>query len=176
MVLKESLIKLLKEKSISKVTVKEICALADINRSTFYTHYSDPFDLLNQIEEEIIADMNETLTTFQYNKEEDKLQMIEQIIEYAAANSEICTTLFNEHSDSSFKKRVMLVASERTVKNWLSLYSIDSDISAYASIFAISGSINVLENWLNNGMDKTPREIAELINDLTDKGLSYLDK
>ena len=168
--------KLLKEKSISTVTVKEICAIADINRSTFYSHFSDQFDLLNQIEEEIIEDMNETLMAFHYNQDEESLQMTERIVEYVAENSDVCRTLFSEHGDSSFKKRVMMVASEHTVKNWLSIYPIDSEISEYVSIFAISGSIHVLENWLKNGMDKTPKEIAEIINNLTNRGLSYLEK
>ncbi|MCS0542790.1 TetR/AcrR family transcriptional regulator, partial [Aeromonas veronii] len=57
MVLKGSLMKLLKEKPIATITVKEICEVADINRSTFYAHYSDQFDLLKKIEEEIIEDM-----------------------------------------------------------------------------------------------------------------------
>ncbi|WP_331490816.1 TetR/AcrR family transcriptional regulator [Aquibacillus rhizosphaerae] len=166
--------KLLKEKSISTVTVKEICTLADINRSTFYSHYMDQFDLLNQIEEEIIADMNETLTSYNYNQDDQTLQMTEKIVEYVAENSDVCTTLFSEHGDSGFKKRVMMVASDHTVKNWLSAYPIDSEISEYVSIFTISGSIHILENWLKNGMDKTPKEIAELINNLTNKGLSYL--
>lgn len=146
MVLKESLMKLLKEKSISTVTVKEICVLADINRSTFYSHYLDQFDLLNQIEGEIIADMNETLTA-NYKQDEETLQMTEKIVEYVAKNSDVCATLFSEHGDSSFKKRVMMVASEYTVKTWLSIYPIDSEISEYVSMFAVSGSIHVLENW-----------------------------
>ncbi|WP_416151666.1 TetR/AcrR family transcriptional regulator [Salipaludibacillus sp. HK11] len=176
MVLKESLMKLLKVKSISTVTVKEICALADINRSTFYSHYQDQFDLLNQIEEEIIEDMNETLTAYNFNQDEETLKMIEKIVEYVAENSDVCSTLFNEHGDSSFKKRIMKVASEHTVKNALSIYPIDSEISEYVSIFAISGSIHLLENWLKNGMDKPPKEMAELISNLTNKGLSYLQE
>lgn len=175
MILKESLMDVLKEKSISTVTVKEICARADINRSTFYAHFSDHFDLLNQIEEEIIADMNETLLTFHYNQDEETLQMVKRIVEYVAENSDVCTTLFSEHGDASFKKRVMEVAGEHTVKHALSIYPIDSEISEYVSIFAVSGSINILESWLKNGMDKTPSEIAELINNLTNKGLSYLE-
>ncbi|WP_338121478.1 hypothetical protein [Halalkalibacterium halodurans] len=38
MVLKESLMKLMQEKPLSNITIKEICDLADINRSTFYSH------------------------------------------------------------------------------------------------------------------------------------------
>lgn len=168
--------KLLKDKPISSVTVKEICVLADINRSTFYSHYLDQFDLLNQIEEEIIEDMNETLTSYIYNQNEDTLQVTEKMVEYVAENSDVCATLFSEHGDSSFKKRVMMVASEHTVKNWLSIYPIDSGISEYVSMFAVSGSIHLLENWLKNGMDKSPKELAEIINNLTNKGLSYLQE
>ncbi|MFA7674359.1 MAG: TetR family transcriptional regulator, partial [Clostridia bacterium] len=40
MVLKESFINLLSKKGISNITIKQICEDADINRATFYTHYS----------------------------------------------------------------------------------------------------------------------------------------
>ena len=40
MVLKQSLLKLLKEKPVNKITVKEVCELAQLNRATFYAHYS----------------------------------------------------------------------------------------------------------------------------------------
>ncbi|MBY0099139.1 TetR/AcrR family transcriptional regulator [Mesobacillus maritimus] len=175
MILKESLMKLLKEKPISSITVKELCALADINRSTFYSHYSDQYDLLTQVEEEIIQDMNETLLNYNINQDEESFQMIEKIVEYVAANSDICETLFSENGDPSFKKRVMMLAHDYTVKSWMSSYPVDDSItSEYASLFAISGSIHILEIWLKNGMDKTPKEMAEIINNLTNKGLSSL--
>ena len=36
--LKQALLTLLKEKSVNKITVKEVCALAELNRATFYSH------------------------------------------------------------------------------------------------------------------------------------------
>ena len=36
MVLKQSFLKLLKEKPVNRITVKEVCALAQLNRATFY--------------------------------------------------------------------------------------------------------------------------------------------
>ena len=47
--LKSSLMILLKEKPASKVTVKELCELADINRGTFYYHYTDIFDMIKTL-------------------------------------------------------------------------------------------------------------------------------
>ncbi|MFC0560572.1 TetR/AcrR family transcriptional regulator [Halalkalibacter alkalisediminis] len=166
--------KLLKKKHISKITVKEICELADINRSTFYSHYSDQFEFLNKIEEEIIEDMNLTLSTYNFTKEEEALQMTEKILEYIAANREIFQTLLSEHSDTSFQKRAMEITHQFTMKNWMAINILDPKISEYISMFVVSGSIHVIKSWLDNGMDKTPQELAEIINNLTNKGLSSL--
>ncbi len=44
--IKQILIHLLKQKELEKITVTELCELADINRSTFYSHYCDIYELL----------------------------------------------------------------------------------------------------------------------------------
>src|SRR5699024_12575379 len=66
MVLKQRLMELLKEKQMSKITVKEICALADVNRSTLYAHYTNHFDLLIQIENEFIDDMTMYMQAYKF--------------------------------------------------------------------------------------------------------------
>ena len=50
MVLKKALLELMQHKPVNKITVKEICERAELNRATFYAHYSDCFDLLESIE------------------------------------------------------------------------------------------------------------------------------
>ena len=61
MVLKQSFLKLLKEKPVNKITVKEVCALAQLNRATFYAHYSDCFALMESIENELIDAFEKSL-------------------------------------------------------------------------------------------------------------------
>src|SRR5699024_4345599 len=164
MVLKDSLIDLLKIKPISGITVKEICQLADINRSTFYTHYNDQFDLLEQIEKELIDDLNTYLNQYNFEQEEEALQMTEKLLEYVVSKQEICQTLLNKNGDHSFERRVMDVARPFLIQNWMDNNEIDPGISDYASTFLISGSIYVIKHWLANSMDKSPKQIAELIN------------
>lgn len=41
--------KLLEEKDIQKITVKEICGDAHINRSTFYNHFEDVYGVLEKM-------------------------------------------------------------------------------------------------------------------------------
>ncbi|WP_100372887.1 TetR/AcrR family transcriptional regulator [Bacillus sp. FJAT-45037] len=174
MVLKDSLMMLLKQKQISSITVKEICELADINRSTFYSHYSDQFDLLYRIEEEILEDMNQTLSHYNFNKEEEALQMTEKILEYVAENRDVCQTLLSEHGDTNFQNKVMMITYEFTMKSWLEINKSDQKVSEYISLYVISGSLHVIKNWLNNGMDKSPKQLAEIINEFTNNGLASL--
>ena len=54
MVIQQTFLELLQKKPISKITVTEICEIAGINRATFYKHYMDPYDLLEQFENEAI--------------------------------------------------------------------------------------------------------------------------
>ena len=58
-VLKESLLEILKERPIERVTVKEICDRADINRSTFYVHYGSPQELFDSIKLDLFHEIKE---------------------------------------------------------------------------------------------------------------------
>lgn len=171
MVVKDTLMQLLKERTISAITVKEICAHAEINRSTFYAHYSDQFDLLEQIETEIIEEMFTYLSQYNFDKEDETLQMTEKLLEYIVTKQDVCQTLFKENGDTSFQQKVMNVAHQFLMKNW-AVDNLNEDNSEYLTTFIISGSIYVMKSWLYNGMDKTPKEMAELINNLINKGLA----
>ena len=54
-VIRDALFELMKEKDMSKITVKELCEKADVNRSTFYSYYSDIYDLHRKIIKEFFA-------------------------------------------------------------------------------------------------------------------------
>ena len=53
--IKNAFIELRAGKPLEKITVKELCALALINKSTFYTHYEDIYALSEAIEQETVA-------------------------------------------------------------------------------------------------------------------------
>lgn len=55
--LKRALIELLLKKDISKISIKELCETAGINRSTFYTYYDTQYFLLEEIEDEVLNEL-----------------------------------------------------------------------------------------------------------------------
>ncbi|MBW3111502.1 TetR family transcriptional regulator C-terminal domain-containing protein [Bacillus sp. MCCB 382] len=172
MVLKESLLKLLKKQSISSITIKDICETADINRSTYYAHYANQYELLEEIEEEFIADLTETLGQYNFSKEEEALQMTEKLFEYLAEKRDICETLLSENTDMYFLKKGMVITHEFIFKNWRTDDRIDQETYDYINMFMVSGSIHVIKNWLENGMDKSPGEMAGILHRFINRGLS----
>ena len=64
MVLKKALLELMQHKPVNKITVKEICERAELNRATFYAHYSDCFDLLESIEEELFEQFERSMQSY----------------------------------------------------------------------------------------------------------------
>ena len=54
--IRESFFALLEQKPVEKISVTEICRGADINRGTFYSHYTDPFDLRRSLADELVQD------------------------------------------------------------------------------------------------------------------------
>ena len=57
MLIRKQFTELLAAKPIQSITVRELCERTGINRSTFYNHYRDVYDLLEKIEEEMLAEL-----------------------------------------------------------------------------------------------------------------------
>lgn len=58
MVIRSSLITLLKTKPLKKITEKEICEQSEINRATFYKYYCDVFDLVEKLEQNFLDELS----------------------------------------------------------------------------------------------------------------------
>lgn len=59
--IQEALFALLSEKPINKITIKELADKANINRKTFYAHYTGIEDIVNELEDELIINLREFL-------------------------------------------------------------------------------------------------------------------
>ena len=59
--LRQGLTQLLQTKNINEISVRELSDLVDINRGTFYLHYRDIYDLLDQIEQEMFEQFYQTI-------------------------------------------------------------------------------------------------------------------
>lgn len=171
MVIKESFVRLLEQKPISKISVKEICEAADINRATFYAHFTDPYDLLSHIETEMIDGINQYLRSYDFtDRSRASVEMLAKILEFIKANAKIFNILLNSNGDIQFLQEVVQVIGEQ---HFFALAE-SRDDSEYMFLFFANGCIGMIRKWLKEGMQKPTGELAELILRLSMDGSSAL--
>lgn len=164
MVIKESFIRLLKEKSISKISIKEICEGADVNRATFYAHYSDQYDLLHQIENDLIDDVNAYLSSYNLGGGADmQFEMLVKILEYIKENSDLCDMLLNSNGDIEFQQEIIHVFGQQQLLPTAVSESLNTEDAQYVFLFFANGFIGMIKQWLKDGMEKSAEELAKLM-------------
>lgn len=158
MVIKDTFIALLNEKPVNKVTVKEICTLAEINRATFYKYYSDPFDLLDKIELEMLAQLQSNLKTSPRSFREIFIFILENI----RADGERYRVLASEHGDSKFPGRILSLyyeyIREELGRQFPHLSPIQQEWLYY---FSAQGCCGILERWIVGGMREGTEEVSD---------------
>lgn len=166
MVIRDSLIKLLQDNEIHNITVTDICKEADINRGTFYNYYSDPFDLLQSIEDELFDKILEYLS--EDYLEENKIDVLTKIFELGKENKDLCKILLFKQGDSRILNRVLYIIDNHDIIKFDSkLKYLDKKTFNYMMRFAITGSMGVIKAWLENDLAESPNEIAHIVDNIT---------
>lgn len=163
MVLQDSLIDLIKQKPISKITIKEICENADINRTTFYNHFIDQYDLLHSIEDQTLFYAEERLQRLLKTDKNEAEKIIESILEYFAENSDYIQVLMSEQGDIDFQKKLLRMIYEYcgtipTDKNLANVIN-----NEYFFVFAVNGSIGIIQHWMKAGLQVSAKEMTEIL-------------
>ena len=176
MVLKQSLLELMADRPIGKVSIKEICELSDINRGTFYKHYGDQYDLLNEIHNDLDSEIRATVEK-SLTDSSNGADIIVEIIRCIAAQSSLCKILCGEYGDGEFLKKLMNIAHDQFIEEWKARID-KADVKQLARFYTYmaNGIIAVSQEWLQSGMEETPEDIASFIDKTTNYGLSYFVK
>ena len=170
--LKNSLIELMREKSVNNITVKELVTRADLNRSTFYNYYSDIPDMLSKLEDELYNEFLYTLEAHIPKKEKvvdvskDAHKFIEDMCSVIKNNYEFCKCIFSKNGDLNFLFKLEEMI-ENNLKNQLrEIFDGKIDHLTYVYSFFKSGYIGILKEWMKGGCVESSEEIANITYDL----------
>ena len=176
--LRQSLTTLLKQKRVQDITVRELAELADINRGTFYLHYRDVFDLLNQIEEELLGELESVLEKYQPGSIlPNTVQIFKDVYELVQKNSEIVGILMGDHGEWNFVNRLNQLLRAKCQRDWSEHFRAENpELFDTYYAFIISGCMGLVQYWLENGMKETPGELAELTGQMVMNGMKWLEE
>ena len=168
--LTNSLLDLMKKKSIYEITVLELCKEANINRTTFYKYYTDINDLVKKTEEGLLEELKSNINDIKRNY---LLTYTNKTIEIISNNKEIYTRLLGENGDHLFLRRILNNVKEQSIEEWQKLLKKASseDLNNIYN-FIVDGTIGIIENWIKNNCKQDPANLGIFINKICMSGLS----
>lgn len=165
--LKLGLVRLMQRKSIREITVKELVEEVDINRSTFYLHYTDIFQMLNAFEDELAVEFKECLETiskdYKTNSEKAQAFLLNVFILFDE-NRELCKALLGPNGDPAFCDKIQEMISH-SIRGHINSAFLDnlSDADKIHQ-FAMSGCFGLIKEWIYTPEEDcdTPEHMASI--------------
>ncbi len=162
--LKNSLTTLLQQKNVKDISVKELTDLADVNRGTFYLHYNDVFDLLEQSENDLLNELHQIADGISAETvRSNPTLFFEKVYTVCSENANLVRILLGENGDIRFLNHIRTFLREKCLNDWHSLlHQIDLEkFDAYYS-FLVGGCCSLLQYWFATDMKQTPQELAKI--------------
>lgn len=157
-----ALTKLLGEKAIGFITVKEICETAGLNRGTFYLHYSAPIDVLREMQEELSGD---GMLDFS-GGEEVLAEKLRKILVFR----EKYASVMGRNGDPEFLRSVKIRSFNNLRTKLEAIYPDRSEAElkiAFDYIFA--GCTGAITEWLHAENPIEPEKMAHLLEKFSEK-------
>ena len=164
-VLRDSLFKLLSEKNIAHITVKELTDLADVNRSTFYSYYTDIYDMMEQIQDELYFSFFNVIKAAGESVDDvdSYFAYITGFLGYVRENRETCT--FFLRNDRNNKLVVRIKNDIRSLLNDSKKDYPLEDPRCYLTDFALSAMLETVVAWMDDGMIAEPEALAKFLSE-----------
>lgn len=167
--LKESMLKLLKEKELDTINVTELCREAGVNRATFYRHYEIPRDILMEIQQDFYRELRQkislpgTLGDIRY--------VVEQLCIYMNDHQELLRILVQNNSDTDFADFINDTYLElaKDYSHMAALKKLSQEDVQFMTLYSAGGSYFVLRSWIMGSFKKSPQEMADYVYSLIAK-------
>lgn len=172
--LKDGVMKLLKKKHISDISISELCEEAEINRTTFYRHYQTVHDVLMEIELDYMNEFYEVPAPT--NNTKDIRQYAVRMCNFLYDNSEIAKLFIKNNTDNDFRLLFQNFADD-FLSSRLVHYkgkAVNANTLRLMTTFFSYGIYSMVRQWLIEEIPMTPDEVADLIVGSFNRDFSFI--
>jgi len=156
--LKNGLIVLLKEKPLRKITVKELCESASVNRTTFYKYYGSPYDLFDSIADEFFEGIAKV--HIKAMQVDDLKENLTNAYSFMEEHREVMLTLYRNLPANQFLVRYAAIPEVVQALNGGMEGNIDQEAR---TVYFVCGTMPLLVKWLEQENRRSPEKEAEFI-------------
>lgn len=172
-IMKDAFLELLQEKPLSKINVKELCAKADVNRSTFYDHYENIDYLIQEVEEEMADQITQSMKLL-YTGENYQQDMVREMFSRMTREPEMLVWLVDDRSTGLARDRILACAREICYPEWTRVGRFSEEELDRFLTFIANGAVAFLKQWYDSGFAEEAKIIEEQFDAIIYNTLSYI--
>ncbi|HBU82775.1 MULTISPECIES: TetR/AcrR family transcriptional regulator [Paenibacillus] len=175
--IRQALLELTMEKGLNKISVMDLAERAEINRGTFYLHYRDVADLVDQLKQEIFEGIQmlaielNPMEVRPYAERGEPYPSILKILEYLLSHADYLRVMLDPKGDLQLPIQLKELMAKRMIQKFESHLPRESVIPwDYFLAFTASANIGLLTHWMAQGNDLSTREVALIMTQITSQG------
>lgn len=174
--IRDAYVNLMQEKPIDKISISDIVREADLNRGTFYAHYSNPMDVLMEIANEILGDVEGFFADFSFTDFlQNPMPLLLRVEKLLADNLDFYRRINLNTASIGFTDRIKKILIEYISSNKSVPENLRENphFTVALELFA-GGLISVYLGFVLGTIRASAREITETISILISQSASLL--
>lgn len=164
--------KLLSEKEIDTITIREVSELSEINRKTFYRYYRGIYQVVDEIEDEVVNAFENVLNDVDMNTAlEDPYRIFEGLTSIIDTDIVFYGHLLSMQKNASLASKITAVLKEKTKQAMIRQLTIEEKLADVILEYVSAGMIAVYRQWFLSGNRDSVKTISTIISLLTIYGI-----
>jgi len=171
----DAIIDLIGEKDVTQITVKELAEKANINRKTFYMHYSSIDDILNKIENELIDKLLSILDKYDFFQEQfDQYAFFTSLNNVINEDFNFYKKLVRANSYNFLLTKVKKILKDTFIERFDKKPNTNKELFNLYAEFAASGVISMYIEWFNIDSPLSLEDLAKAASNISFNGLNSI--
>jgi AcrR family transcriptional regulator len=162
---------LISEREINDITVRDIADLAEINRKTFYNYYSGIYQIVDEVENDIVASFGSVLGEIDLKTDlVDPYPIFEKLTAVIVTDLDFYGYLFTMSGNLGLMRKIVEVLKEKTRRTVLLQSDIDEEKLDVMLDYAFSGMIAVFQRWFVSSRETSVEELSKVLGTICIRG------
>ncbi|MTB63776.1 TetR family transcriptional regulator [Streptococcus sp. zg-86] len=157
----QAMILCLQHQSFNDITTTHLAQTAGISRSSFYTHYRDKYQVIEDYQEALFVEIEEIMTQYDRDRKEVFLEIFVLLSREQLLSALLTHNGSQEIQSFLINKVRLFINNDVADNNRLELLSeVEKD---YHSIYFAHAFFGIVQAWINKGKLESPTEMTALI-------------
>lgn len=173
--IRDALVNLLAEKDVSQITIKELAERANINRKTFYMHYTNIDDIFDKIGNEIIEKLLLVLEKYDFFQAQfDGYAFFTSLNNVITEDYDFYKKLACTNSYNFLFTKVKKILKDTLIEKFHKKLEVNKEMSSLYAEFTASGLMSMYLEWFNMNTKLSLEDLARASSDIAFNGINSI--